>query len=509
MFEDTASVLFGIDGLRITDAEPGPDGTVTAWAVTDYPGSAACPDCGTVSSRAHDRVVTWPKDVRGSSGLVRLCWVKRRWKCEQQGCGRKTFTESLPQVPPRRRVTGRLREQAGAEVAGRGITPAEAARHAGVSWPVAHEAFADLADPVLDEPPAPVAHLGIDEHRRGRPRYEADPAAGEYRLVADRWHTCFFDLCGDQGLLGQVEGRTADDAAYWLACQPAAWRDAVRVAAIGMCSIYASAVRRMLPDAVLVVDLFHVVQLAVKMTGDVRRRATPQKYGRRGRSGDPEYGIKRLLGRNLENLSPGQFAKIVAILNADRHGQQAAAAWIGKELLRDALNLRARITGSTPCERTGCSASTTGAPATTTSPNSSPWSGQSPAGRTRSPPPCSPGSVTRKQKASTGSPSSKPARPIPSATLRTRGRRVRTACNRAARRQTHNVTNRPPPTVISRKPNPGYCNFEEPKSCRLASRVEWAAKIKELSMTTYRCTQSGVAAWMVWVSAQAILVSRT
>ena len=38
-------------------------------------------------------------------------------------------------------------------------------------------------------------------------------------------------------------------------------------------------------------------------------------------------------------------------LSADRHGQQAAAAWIGKELLRDALNLRAAITRSTPCER--------------------------------------------------------------------------------------------------------------------------------------------------------------
>jgi transposase len=36
-------------------------------------------------------------------------------------------------------------------------------------------------------------------------------------LLADRWRTCFFDLSGDQGLLGQVEGRTADDAAYWLA----------------------------------------------------------------------------------------------------------------------------------------------------------------------------------------------------------------------------------------------------------------------------------------------------
>ena len=60
--------------------------------------------------------------------------------------------------------------QAGTQVAGRGITPAEAARHAGISWPVAHEAFAATADPVLEQAPAPVAHLGIDEHRRGRPR---------------------------------------------------------------------------------------------------------------------------------------------------------------------------------------------------------------------------------------------------------------------------------------------------------------------------------------------------
>ncbi len=36
-------------------------------------------------------------------------------------------------------------------------------------------------------------------------------------MLADRWHTSFFDLDGKQGLLGQVQGRTADDAAYWLA----------------------------------------------------------------------------------------------------------------------------------------------------------------------------------------------------------------------------------------------------------------------------------------------------
>jgi transposase len=55
--------------------------------------------------------------------------------------------------------------------------------------------------------------------------------------------------------------------------------------------------------------------------------------------------------RNLERLSPAQFAKIIDILAADRHGQEIAAAWVAKEKLRDALNLRARVTGSTPCER--------------------------------------------------------------------------------------------------------------------------------------------------------------
>ena len=89
----------------------------------------------------------------------------------------------------------------------------------------------------------------------GRPRWKLDEDAGEYILLADRWHTCFFDLSGKQGLLGQVEGRTADDAAYWLAQATPAWRNTVRVVAIDMCTIYASAVRRLLPGAQLVVDL--------------------------------------------------------------------------------------------------------------------------------------------------------------------------------------------------------------------------------------------------------------
>lgn len=103
-------------------------------------------------------------------------------------CG-NAFTEWVPAVPPRCRITARLREQAALEVTERGITPAEAARHAGISWPTAHEAFAAAADLVLDQAPGPVAYLGIDEHRRGRARFAMDEQTGEYVLLADRWHT--------------------------------------------------------------------------------------------------------------------------------------------------------------------------------------------------------------------------------------------------------------------------------------------------------------------------------
>ena len=171
--QDTASVLFGVEGLQVIDAEPGAGGTMEVWAVTDHPAAVACPDCGTVSARVHETVLAQPRDVRRGSDPVRVWWVKRRWKCDEQRCDRKTFTEWLPQVPPRCRLTARLREQAGAGVTERGITPTEAARHARVSWPVAHAAFAAAADPVLEQAAAPVAHLGIDEHRR-RPAPVAD-----------------------------------------------------------------------------------------------------------------------------------------------------------------------------------------------------------------------------------------------------------------------------------------------------------------------------------------------
>ena len=156
--------------------------------------------------------------------------------------------------------------------------------------------------------------------------------------------------CPAGGLLGQVQGRTADDAAYWLAGATPAWRDAVQAVCIDLCSIYASAVRRMLPDAVLTADLFHVVQLAVKAVGDVRRRVVrPVRAAQPGRR--PRVRHQGPAHTEPGAPEPDQFAKVIDTLDRDRYGQEIAAAWIAKEKLRDVLNLRARIAGSTPCQQ--------------------------------------------------------------------------------------------------------------------------------------------------------------
>ena len=128
-------MLFGVEGLQVTDVQALPDGTLEVWAVTGDPAAAACPDCGTVSSRRHDTVLARPRDVRRGGDPVAVWWVKRRWKCDEQGCDRKTFTERVPQVPPRCRLT------AAAAGAGRG-RGRRAGDHAGGGGPARRDLVA-------------------------------------------------------------------------------------------------------------------------------------------------------------------------------------------------------------------------------------------------------------------------------------------------------------------------------------------------------------------------------
>jgi transposase len=124
----------------------------------------------------------------------------------------------------------------------------------------------------------------------------------------------------------------------WLASTPLSWRNSIRYVAIDMSTTYRAAVRTGLPHAAVVVDHFHVVQLANKMLSMVRRRTTAETRGRRGRASDPEWKARRRLLRNREDLTDEQFATMWnALLGEGKIGQILLTAWIAKENLRNVL----------------------------------------------------------------------------------------------------------------------------------------------------------------------------
>ena len=381
---DGATLLLGLDGLAVVAVEQAGDGRRVVHVVTTDATARACPACGVFSEHVKELVSTHPRDLPWPGGNLLLVWVKRRWYCRERLCPRASFTESVPVIPARARLTCRLRAEAGNRVRdGVCASVLACARSLGLSWPTTMDAVRAQAADLVDDTTPPVDTLGIDEVRRGRPRWQRPPATppaspaghgadlsapdapdapvepvepatpvepvepapcaartAKERVVADRWHVGFTDIGGGAGMLGQVQGRTGDDVAYWLAMHPPAWRDRIRYVAIDMCTVFVSAIRRYLPYAQIVVDHFHVVKLANDTVAEVRRRIATLLRGRRGRASDPEYKVRNLLRRNREDLSDKAFTKLWnTLVDLGAPGLAILRTWIAKEELRRLLAL--------------------------------------------------------------------------------------------------------------------------------------------------------------------------
>lgn len=239
---------------------------------------------------------------------------------------------------PGARVTPRLRTAIGAAIGGAGRAVAEVADAHGLSWPTAHRAFVVHAEALLAEP-QPVAVLGIDETRRGKPRWAQCTDTGRWMRI-DPWDSGFVDLEGDQGLLVQREGRTSSAVIEWLAERSPELRQAVQFAAIDPAAVYAKAIRTpgLLPNATIVVDCFHLVKLANDAVTKVRLRVTWDLRDRRGRKIDSEWANRRRLLRARERLSDNTFAKMWNAITGEDPSGQILSAWIAKEELRTLLS---------------------------------------------------------------------------------------------------------------------------------------------------------------------------
>ena len=79
---------------------------------------------------------------------------------------------------------------------------------------------------------------------------------------------------------------------------------------------YKTAATEVLPDAVTVMDPFHVVALAGTKLDLIRQRIQQQTLGRRGHTGDPLYGIRRIARTRLQLLSTRQYTRLTSVLDA-------------------------------------------------------------------------------------------------------------------------------------------------------------------------------------------------
>ncbi|MFJ2170741.1 transposase family protein [Streptomyces griseofuscus] len=132
---------------------------------------AACPDCGSESTRVHSSYLRFPADVPSGGRLVVLRLRVRRFFCPESSCARRTFAEQMPGLTRRHsRWTEGLRSTlaaVGLALAGR--AGARMARAFGVPKGVQPGRMAGEATRNKDRLPGPRAVLRSPD-TLGRPR---------------------------------------------------------------------------------------------------------------------------------------------------------------------------------------------------------------------------------------------------------------------------------------------------------------------------------------------------
>ncbi len=89
---------------------------------------------------------------------------------------------------------------------------------------------------------------------------------------------------------------------------------------------FKTATAEVLPDAVAVMDPFHVVRLAGDALDECRRRVQQDLHGHRGRKDDPLYTSRRTLHTGADLLTDKQKDRLAALFKVDEH-VEVEATW--------------------------------------------------------------------------------------------------------------------------------------------------------------------------------------
>jgi transposase len=171
----------------------------------------------------------------------------------------------------------------------------------GVAWNTANDAvLAEGHRRLINDPTRfdGVRVLGVDEH------------VWRHTRLGDKYVTVIIDL---------TPARSKQVFKTWLSDRPKTWSKAIEVVAMDGFTGFKTATTEELPDAVAVMEPFHVVRLAGDALDACRRRVQQQLHGHRGRTGDPLYSCRRTLHTGLKLLTDSQWNRLDRLFDTDEH----------------------------------------------------------------------------------------------------------------------------------------------------------------------------------------------
>ncbi|MGO2519547.1 MAG: ISL3 family transposase [Microbacterium sp.] len=263
------------------------------------------------------RLAHEPFGHRPTTLLIRV----RRYKCS--GCGRVWRQDTSKAAPARAKISRGAVAWGLAGLVLDHLSVSRVAAGLGVSWSAANAAIlAEGKRRLIDDPCRfdGVTTIGVDEH------------VWRHTRKGDKYVTVIIDLtpnrnkAGPARLLDMIEGRSKAVFKQWLAGRPKAWRDGIEVVAMDGFSGFKTAAAEELPDAVPVMDPFHVVRLAGDGLDRCRQRVQQATLGHRGRAGDPLYKARRTLHTGDSLLTDKQRARLETLFGSDEH-VEVEATW--------------------------------------------------------------------------------------------------------------------------------------------------------------------------------------
>ncbi|ASR55722.1 ISL3 family transposase [Cellulomonas sp. PSBB021] len=305
-------------GLRVTGQRLEPDRTVLACTiVAEDPWCRRCGAQGVPRGSVVRQLAHEPSGWRPTILQVRV----RRYRCD--GCGHVWRQDMSAAAAPRAKLTrGALRWALEALVVAH-LSMARTAQALGVAWHTANTAvLAEGAQLLISDPHRfdDVHVLGVDEH------------VWRHARTGGKYVTVIIDLTpvragtGPARLLDVVEGRSKQAFKTWLAKRPLPWRDRLEVVAMDGFTGFKTATTEELPEAVAVMDPFHVIRLAGDALDRCRRRVQQDMHGHRGRKNDPLYHARRTLHTGADLLTERQRQRLTALFDGEDH-VQVEATW--------------------------------------------------------------------------------------------------------------------------------------------------------------------------------------